>query len=389
MSLPVDGVGAWRANVERAAPIRAFDPVGSGAALSPWQALMATASLERASGRALDPARGPAPDVGDAAPDWRARVEPGPARPATPTVVDDPARIETASAAPTNPGSPGLFQDGDFSFADLIDAINPLQHIPIVSSIYRELTGDRIGYGARFAGDLLFLGPVGGLTALANVVLIESSGKDAGEHVLALLKNDQAPVLAANSAPAGDTKAKSNAAPNAEEQALAELLPPGAIPIAGSNVEFARAALRPERSASFTARPAAPAPEPAQPLPVADDDLPPAPPPGPIAGPGWKGFYSPPESKPEVAKEDASGRPPVGGTQRALAPDPLAALVARRTPGSLAGAMGAPAAGAIGTEGGWFSDVMLDALAKYETARQLRGPQAPEAARAGAVNVVN
>ena len=32
---------------------------------------------------------------------------------------------------------------------------------------------------------------------------------------------------------------------------------------------------------------------------------------------------------------------------------------------------------------------MLDALAKYETARQLRGPQAPEAARAGAVNVVN
>jgi hypothetical protein len=73
----------------------------------------------------------------------------------------------------------------------------------------------------------------------------------------------------------------------------------------------------------------------------------------------------------------------------------LAALAARRTPGALAGIMVAPAPGtpsppgSIGAEGGWFSDVMLDALAKYEDARRLRAPQAPEAARQGAVNVVN
>ncbi len=396
MSLPVEGVGAWRASVERASPIRAADPMGSGAALSPWQALMATATLANAPDNTFRP-------------EWHARVEPGPARPASPPVIDDPERVETAETKPAKPpaanaGPPGLFQDDDFSFADLIDVINPLQHIPIVSTIYRELTGDRIGHGARFAGGFLFMGPVGALTALANVVMIESSGKDAGEHALALFKDDAAPAtaLAANASPAGETKANANPAPIADERTLAELLPPGAIPIAGANVEFTQAALRPPALAAL-------APSSAQPSAVTDDDLPPPPPrTGPIAGPGWKGFYSPPETPsatPPVAPPESVPRPDRGAlvdargdspaqpepkqAHRALAPDPLAALAAKRTPGALAGVMPAPTPGSIGVEGGWFSDVMLDALAKYEYARQLRGPQGPEAARPGAVNIVN
>ncbi len=77
--------------------------------------------------------------------------------------------------------------------------------------------------------------------------------------------------------------------------------------------------------------------------------------------------------------------------RRAYAPDPMAALAAKRTPGAMAGALAAPLLppGALAAEGGWFSDAMLTALAKYEDARRLRGPQAPEAARHGAVNVVN
>jgi hypothetical protein len=420
MSLPVDGVGAWRANVERANPIRAADPAGGGALLSPWQALMATATLARTS----DSADG-------AVPEWRARVEPGPVAPMAPertsppgpAVTDDPTRIETAGLAAKPPRAPnadetaaretkpdaqaaeppGLFQDGEFSFADLIDVINPLQHIPVVGTIYRELTGDRIGHGARLAGGVLFMGPVGGLTALANIVSIEASGKDIGEHALALLKDDSAPATAIA---ANVSKPEPNAAfaraPGTEEIALAELLPPGAIPISGSSVEFtgvepAQAARRPERGAEFNtargdspARPAALAPA-LTPAPVAvpaptDNDLPPPPPPsGPIAGPGWKGFHSPPEPQPEIARPVPAAAAPA---QRALAPDPLAQLAAKRTPGTLAGAMAAPA-GAIGVEGGWFSDVMIEALAKYEDARRLREPQPPEAARQGGVNIVN
>jgi hypothetical protein len=40
----------------------------------------------------------------------------------------------------------------DGSFADFIDIINPLQHIPIVSTLYRSMTGDTIGGPARIHG---------------------------------------------------------------------------------------------------------------------------------------------------------------------------------------------------------------------------------------------
>src|ERR1700722_4577543 len=32
----------------------------------------------------------------------------------------------------------------NFTFADFLDAINPLQHIPVVSSVYRQATGETI-----------------------------------------------------------------------------------------------------------------------------------------------------------------------------------------------------------------------------------------------------
>lgn len=409
MSLAADSVGAWRANVERASPIRAVDPLESGASLSPWQALMASSALAQNSETS----------------GWRARIETGPAVPQHP-VSDDPERIETAEArpaahaakmndraqdsppdlensAPTRPAKtpasdntaskpepPGLFEDGDFSLADLIDVVNPLQHIPIVSTIYRELTGDRIGHAARLAGGVLFMGPFGGLSALANIVLVEASGKDIGDHALALLKDEpaSATTLAANTntvSPDGGQKTGSVSAPApiAGEKALAELLPPGAIPLAGRSVEFTQAALRP----------AALAPAPAPSVAAADDDLPPPPPPpGPIAGPGWKGFYSPPENPAASARvAPAGGQIADTPARRAYAPDPMAALAAKRTPGAMAGSLAAPAPapGALAAEGGWFSDTMLSAFAKYEEAQRLRGPQGPEAARRGAVNIVN
>ncbi|HEY4164992.1 MAG TPA: hypothetical protein VGM59_18140, partial [Dongiaceae bacterium] len=44
------------------------------------------------------------------------------------------------------PGSRQLFfgADGKFGWDDFLDVINPLQHIPIVSQIYRAITGDQI-----------------------------------------------------------------------------------------------------------------------------------------------------------------------------------------------------------------------------------------------------
>ncbi len=83
-----------------------------------------------------------------------------------------------------------FFGEDGFSFSDLLDIVNPLQHIPIVATVYRALTGDEIAAGPRMVGGALFGGPVGAALATADAVLDESTGRDAGEHVLALFQDD-------------------------------------------------------------------------------------------------------------------------------------------------------------------------------------------------------
>jgi len=84
-------------------------------------------------------------------------------------------------------GQPHVWQGKEFGFGDLIDTINPLQHIPVVSTLYRAITGDEIGNVPRVVGDTLFGGPLGFITGMVNVALREESGKDLGEHMLALV----------------------------------------------------------------------------------------------------------------------------------------------------------------------------------------------------------
>jgi hypothetical protein len=76
---------------------------------------------------------------------------------------------------------------GEFGFSDFLDVINPLQHIPIVSSIYRELTGDELGAPARILGGALFAGPLGAAAGAASAAVEAVSGKDPGAHAVAFL----------------------------------------------------------------------------------------------------------------------------------------------------------------------------------------------------------
>lgn len=76
-----------------------------------------------------------------------------------------------------------LFGADGFSFADIIDVINPLQHIPFVSTFYREATGDQIAAAPRIIGSSLFFGPFGFAGAMANVMVEENTGKDIGQHM--------------------------------------------------------------------------------------------------------------------------------------------------------------------------------------------------------------
>jgi hypothetical protein len=62
------------------------------------------------------------------------------------------------------------------AFATLVDAINPLQHIPIIGEIYRSMTGDKISTGAQLANRVgvgaAVAGPIGA-AAGAGVFLVE------------------------------------------------------------------------------------------------------------------------------------------------------------------------------------------------------------------------
>lgn len=87
--------------------------------------------------------------------------------------------------AAEEPGFQPFGKDG-FTFGDFIDIINPLQHIPIVSTVYRQLTGDDLDPGSRIGGGALFGGPIGLVASLVNVLVDETTGKDVGEQVLAL-----------------------------------------------------------------------------------------------------------------------------------------------------------------------------------------------------------
>ena len=79
------------------------------------------------------------------------------------------------------------FGPDGFTFLDFLDIVNPLQHIPVISTLDREMTGDQIDPGSRIAGGTLFGGPIGAIVATANVTLNETTGKDMGDHIMAFL----------------------------------------------------------------------------------------------------------------------------------------------------------------------------------------------------------
>lgn len=74
--------------------------------------------------------------------------------------------------------------DAGFGFGDLLDMVNPLQHIPVVGALYREATGDTIRPVSRVVGGGLFGGPLGAIASLANAIFAQETGQDMGETVI-------------------------------------------------------------------------------------------------------------------------------------------------------------------------------------------------------------
>ena len=65
----------------------------------------------------------------------------------------------------------------NLTFLDIVDAINPLQHIPVISSIYRNISGDSISEVPKFVGGALYGGPIGLVATLGSYIIEAESTK--------------------------------------------------------------------------------------------------------------------------------------------------------------------------------------------------------------------
>lgn len=116
--------------------------------------------------------------------------------------MSDTAPISGVSAPlkltihPLPKGAQGTFLSGTDnapSFKDVLDTINPLQHIPIVSSLYQSMTGDVPSTGASLAGGALFGGPLGFAAALFNTILKSATGADLEGNIMAAIEGKPTP----------------------------------------------------------------------------------------------------------------------------------------------------------------------------------------------------
>lgn len=80
--------------------------------------------------------------------------------------------------------------ENDYSFGDVIDMINPLQHLPVIGMIYRNLTGDTIKPISNIIGGTIFGGPVGAVASTVNSIVKIQTGKDVAENALSLVGMD-------------------------------------------------------------------------------------------------------------------------------------------------------------------------------------------------------
>jgi len=312
-----------------------------------------------------------------------------------PTLASENATTAAAlSGSGTGPGHLHMFaaDDDQPSFGDFLDVINPLQHIPIVNDIYREITGDKIGVGARLAGGALYGGPIGLIGAAINAVVEEATGHDIGGTVIAMFKDDEPSSTALASAP--DPAAGSN--PAAATQPAAPPLPAvsdgsGTGPKDDGDKSTARPMLLPDPAAGPLAlAPAAPpaaatAAGPAKaaadaPKLLADASVPAASPaaegkPMPVWGSREPRMMPvPPRTTPVATRSPpALGVPLSSTTSRSNTPitgarpaqPPMSPAMVQEMASAQAQAQTTAQAGTAASNE-WFSNAMIEGLAKYQ-----------------------
>lgn len=333
------------------------------------------------------------------------------------TVNDAPLIIDNIRPGGTRPAESPTRADqakpkgeDEASFWDLLDVINPLQHIPVVSTIYREITGDTIKPIARLAGGALFGGIVGAGLAAASAAAEGMMGLENGESMLSFLfggtEDEARPTVDAGTEMARQTI---GAAPEGQEspaqmiaryaQPLEEMAQTAQAAASTPSAPAMAGAMMPSSAAPFMmdqpSAASAPAPEPATAFAAMRQrvETAAAPQVAPPAGvmPATAAALKGPETADRAQENQAAARAP-DAVQRALeaqglGPDAAAhpmiqALAAGKRVAPTAPVSGAP------TETpqqmpGWFDQAMMQALDRYEQTGKLNGA----ATRSAAANI--
>ncbi|MEG3616925.1 hypothetical protein V5T82_00525 [Magnetovibrio sp. PR-2] len=130
-------------------------------------------------------------------------------------------------------GSQSGEEDGNIFFDTLVDTVNPLQHIPGVSSVYQAATGDETNPIASMAGGFLFGGPIGLAAGAASSFFEMITGDSVMGHVASLFGEEEVPQPEG-----GLTELASKADPGA----LESLIRPTGSPLSLENYQaFAQA----------------------------------------------------------------------------------------------------------------------------------------------------
>jgi hypothetical protein len=114
----------------------------------------------------------------------------------TPNPAIPTATPLVANGTPSSSAATSSF--GSLSFGDIVDALNPLQHIPIVSGALRAASGSTISPVSEIAGDALY-GTLTGSAAVSiassvgDVAVTQMTGKSIGQNVLSAINSLTSP----------------------------------------------------------------------------------------------------------------------------------------------------------------------------------------------------
>lgn len=113
----------------------------------------------------------------------------------------------TAAAVGNSAGKEQGTDDDGFGFRDVLSMLNPLQYLPVIGSIYRALTGDKIPEAVREIGSLAVSfatgGPIGVAISAAVSGLEKLTGVTSDEMAttvlagLGIISDEDQPQLAA------------------------------------------------------------------------------------------------------------------------------------------------------------------------------------------------